>query len=203
MSILAKGIRGSLVSCLVGLGLLGLGCGVETAPSGPDGSALAPAAKSPVKSLNATSTSSGPTYAYYGTSTSRTVGGWIGSAGGWLRVADDGGTPSNSLVVEFEVPAGALDQPQLITMTVCGDLLSELVVEFQPGGLRFLKDATLTLRVGMNRVDIADQPIKIWHVYSDGTVEEVLQYGIRQQGNSTLTIAIPVSGFSLYGLRSR
>lgn len=215
MRILVK--RLCMAACVLGIGLLTVGCGTDYAPTSPSESEVAGpeqgslvlaaspeaalrAAKTPAKARAICQTQ--PTYEYYGTNTSRTVEGWVGSAGGWLRVAVGNDTPQNSLVADFVVPAGALDQPRLLNMTIRGDLLSEMVAEFQPGGLQFLKGATLTLWVGFNRVDVGDRPVRIWHVYSDGTVEEVLEYGLRQQGTSTLTIAIPVQGFSRYGLRS-
>jgi hypothetical protein len=66
------------------------------------------------------------------------VSGTIGSAGGRLEIAEAG--------VTFVVPRGALSGPVEITMKALSG--REMAFDLQPHGLRFLKPATIELRVG-------------------------------------------------------
>ena len=129
------------------------------------------------------------------------MSGWVGSAGGSLRVLDIADDPRNSLIAEFTVPAGALDETRRITMTVHGEALSELVVEFEPGGLRFARSADLRLRVGFNRVDLEEEGVKVWHIFDDGSREEARVEAIRARLRATLELFVEVTGFSRYGLK--
>ena len=131
----------------------------------------------------------------------RTVQKWIGSKGGILVMEETSGEVRDNLIVDFIVPKGALEESHLITMTVHGDLLSELEVEFSPGGLEFLKDASLQVIIGYNRVDVDTQTLKVLHMYDDGTVEDAYLEVVKENGKLKLTIIAAVPGFSRYSLR--
>lgn len=141
--------------------------------------------------------------ATFKTKEGRTVSGDIGVEGGKLCVVERGGGPEDDLIAEFKVPAGALEQTQHITMTVYGDLLSELVVGFQPSGLEFLKSATLELTVGIDRVDVSGETLVIWHIYEDGTAEEAMATAVLKKNGNSLVIQVVVDGFSRYGTRNK
>jgi hypothetical protein len=143
----------------------------------------------------------GPPTPIYESASSRTVSGWVGSAGGSLRVLDIADEPRNSLIAEFTVPAGALDQARRLTLTVHGETLSELEVEFEPGGLRFARMADLRLRVGFDRVDLDEGDLKVWHIFDDGSREEARVEAIRARLRATLELFVEVTGFSRYGLK--
>ena len=179
-------------------------CGVDHSPvaSGPDeGMPAAKPVKDKDKDTQPTSTTAASSTDTDQPLSNRTVQEWIGSKGGTLSMMEASGDPRDDLIVLFIVPRDALDEPHLITMTVHGDLLSELEVEFSPGGLEFLKDASLEVVIGYNRVDIDTQTLKVLHMYDDGTVEDAYLEAVKESGKLKLTIVAAVSGFSRYSVR--
>ena len=203
--------RATHTFAILALAALVAGCGVGPSPlaSGSDeASAIqVPAAKGGVgksKWTSDTSTSTtteSTTLADAEVVDTWTVQAWIGSAGGSLYIEDTAGGSREDLIVQLSVPRGALAEPHEITMTVRGYLLSELVVEFRPGGLEFLTDATLEIVLGLDRVDVDTQTLTVEHVYDDGTVEEAQLDALHLSGKRKLTIIAYVPGFSRYGLR--
>lgn len=106
----------------------------------------------------------------------------------------------DDLYVTLTVPNGAVTERTLITMTVTGHTLSELVITFQPGGLEFLKDASLAVTVGGARVDVDTATLQVYHEYSDGTVEETPLTFNKSYPDGYLYFEAVVPGFSRYGL---
>lgn len=139
--------------------------------------------------------------ASYSTSASRTISGVIDAAGGRLTVRDMGPTnsPKDNLRAILEVPAGALDAPVEITMTLIGETLSELTVAFAPAGLVFLTPAELKVNVGNNLADLPVTQIRVDHVYADGTVESDVLTSVGNTG-STDSVYATVPGFSRYSM---
>lgn len=136
----------------------------------------------------------------------RTLEGLIGWAGGSLKIKDHNvnGDNTDNLVVHLDLSAGTLDSDELITMTVYGETLSDLVVAFSPAGLQFNKPAILTIRLGIQLVDgPVDESIPIHHIYSDGTVEIANFVSFSRWTNGAARFQVEVPGFSRYGLRSR
>ena len=124
-------------------------------------------------------------------------------AGGVLKVVDrHGGTEADDLSIGFKVPSGGVAEEVPITMEVYGNLLSELVVVFEPAGLVFINTAVLEVRLGYELVDMLPEEFMVYHKYADGTVEETAILSLRSLGNDTfLRVQAEVPGFSRYGLR--
>lgn len=73
---------------------------------------------------------------------------------GSMHVADlEGRGVRDDLVVTFGVGRRGLSQAARITMTAFGNKLSELVLAFEPHGLVFDNPATITVKIGAERVD--------------------------------------------------
>lgn len=126
-----------------------------------------------------------------------TVSDLFGLTGGTIQVKDDNGNgPKDDLRVTFTVPDNALNLPTNITMTVYGNTLEDLVVEFQPSGLVFLQDAELDLRFGTDLVSTPFNQIVVWHEYSDGTVVPAT-FSKYNSGN-IIRLKIDIPGFSKY-----
>ncbi len=125
----------------------------------------------------------------------------IGPAGGQLVVDETGGKPQNDLMVIFSVPPGALAEPTPITMMVTGDQLCELVVDFDPSGVRFSPYATLHYTVGVDRVDCPLDALTSVHLYDDGTEEDVDSVVYHAGNSKSYELWVDVPGFSRYGLR--
>lgn len=129
-----------------------------------------------------------------------TVSGLIDLEGGTLSVDDaNGGGTKDDVHIDFTVAAGALSAPQTITMTVYGNSLEELIVAFDPGGLVFLLDAELDIRMGKDLVSTSVEQIRAWHEYADGSGEDATITEAYSSGN-TVRVKVAVPGFSRYSM---
>ena len=135
--------------------------------------------------------------------TGRTVSALFDASGGSFQVFESNGSgPKDNLLVEFVVPKNALNQPETITMTVNGETLSELAIEFQPGGLEFNTGAELTVRVGAGLVDVQQvESLQVYHRYEDGTVEEsIVHVNEPNSHQQSVSIYVVIPGFSRYSM---
>ena len=119
----------------------------------------------------------------------------------YLSDLNDGNTIDDDLYVSLTVPSRAVDHEVLVTMTVIGNRLSDLVIAFQPGGLVFNIPATLWVKMGTELVDLETTDLAVWHEYEDGSIEETTMHTskIFEKGSYEFTAEVP--GFSRYGLR--
>ncbi len=135
----------------------------------------------------------------------RSVSIWVrpkGSAQLYLADNNSSSTLYDNLQVNFVVPNGAVNERVLITMTVYGNYLSDLVIAFQPGGLVFNTPAELQLDMGGNLVNIDTADLAVLHEYADGTVEETTISSTKSyQGDIWFELDAIVPGFSRYGIR--
>lgn len=190
--------------------VLAFGCGLDRAPvaqeeeelaSAPEGGVLL--AFSPQAVRRAAKMAGEPVAGEEeegGSLTQRTKVGIVGPAGGTLTVEDRSGGRNSGIIANFTVPQGALDRDCKIVMTVHGEALSEMVVEFSPGGLEFYPDATLELVLGSERIDLDIETLPLWHVHGDGTVEKANIRERRQGANGALVLIVDIPGFSRYGV---
>jgi len=213
-----------LILGLPALLVLASGCGLDRSPVSQEEEVLAPApegrmllAFSPQAALraakkvkNAATPEDGVATATVTTSVDaetsaeptdlRTATQTIGSSGGKLTVEDCSGGKNSDILADFIVPKGALEQDAKITMTVHGEVLSEMVVEFGPAGLTFDPNARLELVLGLDLVDIDNATLQLWHIHGDGTVEEAAVEGIKVSGKRKMTLIVDIPGFSRYGV---
>ena len=103
-----------------------------------------------------------------------------------------------TLRAEFSVPAGALDKKVPITMTLVGDRLENLTIEFAPAGLTFDPSAVLTLKIGKKRAPKYLEGLEIKHIYEDGTVVSARWHKEEHRKGYRLDIGVP--GFSRYSM---
>lgn len=181
------------VLALAGLGLVA-GCSMDRAPTAQD-ETQAPKSRilvafSPEAAQRAAKVA--------GSALQGTVTKTIGPAGGELGVGKVDNDLMNALGTLLVVPPGGLRTEVEITMSLYGSYLSELVVEFAPGGLVFNNPAQLLIRIGKNRVDLPIQQMVILHQHEDGTVT-LATFAVTEAVKSYL-IAVEVPGFSLYSL---
>ena len=188
---------------LLGLSLT-TGCGVDHSPVAPDEAAMTRTPDGRVL-LTFAPQATQRAAKLAETSSDRTSSKLIGSAGDTLQVKDlNGRGTKDNLVVILKVPANALATDELITMTVHGETLSELVVEFAPAGLEFLTPAILKLRVGNKLVDTALEDIlRIDHIHDDGTIERARVPFSAVKDNGRVRIKVEVPGFSRYSMGGR
>lgn len=136
---------------------------------------------------------------------SRSVSKWVrpkGVAQLYLEDNNSSSTLYDNLQVNFVVPNGAVNERVLITMTVYGNYLSDLVVAFQPGGLVFNMPAELQIGMGGNLINLDTADLVVLHEYADGTVEETTISSTKTyQGNMWFEFDATVPGFSRYGIR--
>jgi hypothetical protein len=136
---------------------------------------------------------------------SRSVSQWVrpkGAAQLYLQDNNSSSTIYDNLQVNFVVPSGAVNERVLITMTVYGNYLSDLVVAFQPGGLVFNMPAELQVGMGGDLINIDTADLVVLHEYADGTVEETTINSTKTyQGNMWFEFDAMVPGFSRYGIR--
>jgi hypothetical protein len=143
-----------------------------------------------------------------------------------MKVQDlEGAGTRDDLEIEFRVPAGALNRPTKITMTVYGNKLSDLVLAFEPDGLVFNKPAQLKLKIGAERIDrslldletllLPFADLQAYHEH-DGSVENAAITSVKTYIYALLLgevesplplgvydyarIEVSVPGFSRYGL---
>jgi hypothetical protein len=95
--------------------------------------------------------------------------------GGELVVQEgmNGGGPHDDFRVALVIDRNKMAENAVITMTVYGHTLEDLVVAFDPGGFEFLKPAKLTITVGEERYIAIPEGVTVQHEYSDGTVEAI------------------------------
>ena len=170
----------------------------------------APAAKRSTKSATSTATTADATTldsyfslldSYFSLANGRSVTKTIGAKGGLIQLqVNVGGKARDDLAVGLAVPYGALSEDISITMTVYGNTLSDLVVDFDPGGLAFAKHAVMDLQLGSDLVDIALDDLHLLHIHDDGTAEDAGILATVEWGKNTTHIVVSVPGFSRYGL---
>jgi len=117
----------------------------------------------------------------------------VGDQGGKLK------TEFNGISAILTVPAGALETEVLITMTLSGNMLSELEVEFGPEGQEFEIAASLELVLPNELVDMSTEEITAIRVSDDGADQEIVDSSVVERGSKT-SVTISVPGFSRYSL---
>ncbi len=142
----------------------------------------------------------------YGDESALATSAFIGPKGGKLKIKDkgpkeneDGSKAHASLSVELQIPRGALDDEEEISMSVSGYLLSELVIAFAPSGLEFATDARLKIKLGRDRVDLDAATLYGVHMTEAGETQIVLvEVEVKGSGDVNLNVRVP--GFSRYSL---
>jgi len=181
---------------LAGLGLVA-GCGTDHSPTAQDGATQAPRERIVLQFSPEAGAAKAAGIADYGSQTRI-----ITPIGGTIRIGemeDD----EDALGARFTVPSGALSKAEAITMGLYGKELNSLVVDFAPGGLEFLKSASLEFTLGEDRVDVPGETLEVWHIYEDGNAEQAAVNAVPEQDDASLAIQVAVDGFSRYGLRDR
>ena len=175
-----------LTFCSLALIVLVGGCGVDQSPvasvTEEEGTALEPAAKRIIVKKG----------------DKKKISKRIGRKGGKLVIKVDERGDDDDLKVEFIVPKKALNEKVKITMTVHGETLDDLVIEFAPGGLVFEKPTKLKIYLGEERVSVPLERVKIVHHYGDGS-SEVVPLRIRNHKKKDI-ITIKIPGFSRYSM---
>jgi hypothetical protein len=92
--------------------------------------------------------------------------------GGQITIRDRAAKEKKRLITTLAVPPLAVAEPVLITMTVYGNTLSELVIAFAPEGLIFSLPASLQIEIGRKRVDLPLDQLIAWHIHGDGSAEQ-------------------------------
>jgi hypothetical protein len=181
-------------------------CGDSLAPTASDQSTPEPAAKRRVSSGTVASSDLGSGDGFIVERADkgvRSITVSIGPAGGRLVVGNAKDKTKDDLRVAFIVPEGALTQTAEITMNVTGEILSDLVVDFEPSGLRFSPWASLHITIGTDRVDFRPKTLAVVHISSTAS-EEIVDSIVRHKRESDVfNIWTDVPGFSRYGLRRR
>jgi hypothetical protein len=136
----------------------------------------------------------------------------IGQRGGKLSLSTDGPKKHDKLEVTLSIPRNAIPKEdpwfgdELITMSVAGSVLSELVISFDPSGLYFLESAVLTIRAQKDFNDLEPGDIAIIHYTDDDgdliydESDEAVVFGVDVDKGGTIIIKIQVDGFSRYSL---
>ena len=136
--------------------------------------------------------------------TPRTVSGLIKvNPGGAIVVQEDmdNGGPHNDFRIALEVGRNQVAENVVITMTVYGSTLEDLVVGFDPGGFAFVKPAKLSITVGKERYTAIPEGVTVQHEYSDGTVEAItVTHLLVQKDGGRINIKLDVPGFSRYSM---
>lgn len=129
----------------------------------------------------------------------------IGPKGGKLKVKDegpklnpDGSRAKAKLEVEFKIPKDALEDEQIISMTVSGYYLSELEIAFTPAGLAFAEEAQLKIKVDRDRVDL--DVATLYGIHSSAAGDQVVLVDVEVKGGGDVILNVRVPGFSRYGL---
>ena len=122
----------------------------------------------------------------------------IGPRGGKLMVGTKNGPGGkDDLLAQLKVPRKALDEKVDITMTLLYGAGEPLVMEFEPGGLVFNKEAKLTIKVGKDLAEIV-QTLVAYHIYDDGSYEEIRVDLTENKNHYKFVVMVP--GFSQYCL---
>ena len=144
-----------------------------------------------------------------GRSASRTFTAQGGELEIWNR---NGEGIEDDLKVTLTVPEGGLEVEETITMTVHGNTLSGMGLEFAPAGLEFLQEAQLELELGAALVDLDLETLQAWHQHGDGTTEKAVILAVQmfeEQGQereekikfadaNLVRVVVQVPGFSRY-----
>ena len=197
---------------LLALLVLAFGCGLDRAPvalereertSNPDGwvwLSFSPEAARGVAKMAVPPA---------GRSASRT----FTAEGGELEIWDRNGEGiEDDLKVTLTVPEGGLEADETITMTVHGNTLSGMGLEFAPVGLEFLRVAQLKLELGAALVDLDLETLQAWHQHGDGITEGARILAVQmfeEQGQerrekikladaNLVRVVVQVPGFSRY-----
>ena len=113
---------------------------------------------------------------------------------------NDGG-PHNDFKIALQVGQKTVAEDVVITMTVHGSTLEDLVVAFDPGGFEFLKPAKLIISVGKDRYTEIPEGVVVRHEYGDSTVEDITLYKLLvQKDGGRITIKVDIPGFSRYSM---
>lgn len=141
-----------------------------------------------------------------GVTDSRSASGWFTFiSGGSLSVHffnDNEGQGANPNIIQvseatFTVPSRSMQGIHEISMTVhSGTTLDDVYVSFGPDGLTFNPHASLVLHLVGNTSNVDVNNLVAYHIYADGTVEEVPI--TVQSGSDYLILTIDVPGFSDY-----
>ncbi len=102
--------------------------------------------------------------------------------------------------VEFCVQEGGVGEDVVITMTVSGSTLNDLVIAFHPPGTQFVIPAVLKIDMESEDDNPESSDIQAFHIYPDGTstVAEIIDI---DADDDELAVEISIPGFSRYGLR--
>ena len=187
--------RFGLIFCLLALVAFAAGCGVDQSPVASQDEAVtlseAPAG------LLVFSTGEPERAAKVAEGPKRTGIKMVGQWGGIVYVYDNGEEGGQDDVQAlFVVPWKALDEKVEISVSLQGDVLSNLVVEFGPSGLEFKKPAYLWVKVGADKMD-ADG-VRVMHISKDGS-EEISTY-LKKGRDGNYYIVLKVPGFSRYSM---
>ena len=195
------------------------GCATDHAPTAADLDSMEPAAKKgrgqgKTKTTGSTETSTTESSTTESSTTesstadlsadeARSISEWVSPKGkARLKLQDlNGSGIYDDMYALLWVPNGAVTERVLVTMTLYGNYLSDVIVAFQPGGLEFAKDAILEVYVGRDLVDLDMATLTVWHEYEDGTIEEVTLDWVKNYGAGAVTFEALLPGFSRYGLR--
>ena len=190
----------ALVTCSLTLIVLAVGCGVDRSPMAVSDETAAPAAER-IKSGGLYASVETTVEATY-TTDNRTATGLFGLEGGNLTVVDKNGKgKKDDIEVALMVPAGVLTDYMPIAMTVYGEDLNSLIVEFAPAGFVFNQAVDLRIDLGNDLAPNSDvNKITPYHTYADGSVEDMEIYHINRSFYA-LSIYIKIPGFSRYSLR--
>ncbi|PJZ38490.1 chitobiase [Leptospira levettii] len=129
--------------------------------------------------------------------TSRSVSAEVGPSGGTLQASDGS--------FSFEIPAGALSETKVITISrnvnPNGSIPSEYgatspVFKFEPEGLKFLKPTYLTINYEQGRLPeagIEERSVGMYYIKDDSTLEKMKKVSVDYSSN---TIKVEVVHFS-------
>ena len=194
MRLTTKTTKWMLFLGLPALLVLAFGCGLDRAPVAQEEETLAPAEGVVLLAF----TPEGARAAAKRLQDGRTVSALFDEQGGLLELNEDNGSGGrDDLRVRLEAGRGALTGPVTITMTVYGQTLSTLMLEFAPGGLVFRIPAQLTVDLGWDKVDMPLADLVVWHVHDNGKVEKV-PCEVYKLDVDRVRIVTKVPGFSRY-----
>lgn len=103
----------------------------------------------------------------------------------------------NRYLMTFHVEPNSVTEDVNITMEAYGETLSELVIAFAPGGLEFLNEAELVIRLGVNRIDLNPATLVINHEHETGS-SEVATITELKVNKDDIIVKVAVPGFSRY-----
>ena len=173
------------------------GCGVDSSPLASDeGMVLQPAAKKVKKDKKDPSNTNQVDQT--GMSEKDKVMGErriirnIPTKGGKITVQEDG------LKITFRISKNALSETTPIEMTIKGETVSDLEIEFGPDKLVFEELCELKVNLSGWRVDADFADLNVKHIHANGKVDQVgiVSFSIDDVGGVCLKVKVP--GFSRY-----